>query len=32
MRSNAFPLAHNRLDMPVEGDDLRLDANLFHEF
>jgi hypothetical protein len=27
-----IPLADDRLDVTIEGDDLRLDANLFHEF
>ena len=32
MRANPIPLMRDRLDMPVEGDDFGLDADLFHEF
>ena len=31
MRPNPIALVDDRLDMPIEGDDLRLDADLFHE-
>jgi hypothetical protein len=32
MRPNPVPLMVDRFDMPVEGDDLGLDANLLQEF
>ena len=32
MHSNSFALARNRFDVPVEGNDLGLDADLFSEF
>jgi hypothetical protein len=31
LRSNAFALALDRFDVPVEGDDLGFDADLFFE-
>ena len=32
MRPYSAPFGDDRLHMPVEGDDFRLDSDLFHEF
>ena len=32
MHPNPITLMSDRLDVPVEGDDLGLDADLFHKF